>query len=169
MNCSSVSPCHGLQLFTNCLSMGSSHGVQSFRNRLLQRGSPTGSQALPANLLQRGLLSPWVRRSCQEPAPVRAPHGVTASFRHPPALVWGPFHRLQVEICSTMDLHGLQGAACLTMVCCTGCRRTSALSAGACPHPPSSLTLVSAAFFLSHIVTPLQLLLCSISACPPPA
>jgi len=70
--------------------------------------SPTGSQALPAKLLQRGLLSPRVRRSWQEPAPAWAPHGATASFRHPPAPAWGPFHGLQVDICSTMDLHGLQ-------------------------------------------------------------
>jgi len=70
---------------------------------------PTRSQALPANLLQRGLLSPLVCRSWQEPAPVRAPHGVTDSFRHRPAPVWSPFHGLQVEICSTMDIHGLQG------------------------------------------------------------
>jgi len=67
-----------------------------------------GSQALPANLLQRGLLSPRVHRCWQEPAPAQAPHGVTASFRHPPAPAWGPFHGLQVEICSTMDLHRLQ-------------------------------------------------------------
>ena len=89
-NCSNMSPSHGLQLFMNCPSVGPSHGLQSFRNRLLQRGSPMGSQALPANLLQRGLLSPWVRRSWQEPAPAQAPHGVTASFRHPPTLMWGP-------------------------------------------------------------------------------
>jgi len=38
----------------------------------------------------------------------RAPHGVTASFRHPPALAWGPFHGLQVEISFIVDLHGLQ-------------------------------------------------------------
>ena len=44
---SNMSPSHGLQLFTNCPSVGPFHGVQSFRNRLLQRGSPTGSQALP--------------------------------------------------------------------------------------------------------------------------
>jgi len=72
------------------LQRGSFPGVQLFRNRLLQRGSPAGSQALPANLLWHGLLSPQVRRSRQEPAPVRALHRVTASFRHPPALVWGP-------------------------------------------------------------------------------
>jgi len=38
-----------------------------------------------------------------------APHGGHSSFRHPPAPVWGPFHGLQVAICSTVDLHGLQG------------------------------------------------------------
>jgi len=32
---------------------------------------PTGSQALPANLLQRELLYPWVHRSWKEPAPAR--------------------------------------------------------------------------------------------------
>jgi len=70
---------------------------------------PTGSRALPANLLRHGLLSPRVRRSWREPAPARTPHRVTASFRHPPAPVWGLFHRLQVDIYSTMDLHELQG------------------------------------------------------------
>jgi len=54
-------------------------------------------------------LSPWVHRSWQEPAPEWASHGVTASFRHSPAPVWGPFHGLQVNICCTVDLHGLQG------------------------------------------------------------
>ena len=41
-----------------------------------------------------GPLSPWVCRSLQEPAPAQAPHGVIASFRHPPALAWNPFHGL---------------------------------------------------------------------------
>jgi len=37
---------------------------------------PTGSQALPASLLRRGLLSPRVHRSWQEPAPARgSPQG----------------------------------------------------------------------------------------------
>jgi len=49
-----------------------------------------GSQALPANLLQRRLLSPWGYGSCQQPAPAQAPQGFTASFRHSPAPVWGP-------------------------------------------------------------------------------
>ena len=85
MNFSNVGPSHGLQFFTNCSSVGPLPGLQSFRHRLLQRGSPTGSQVLPENLLQRGLLSPRGHRSSQEPAPARASHGVTASFGHPPA------------------------------------------------------------------------------------
>jgi len=84
-----------------------SHGVQSFRNRLLQCGSLRGSQVLPANLLQLGLLSPQAYRSSQKPAPLTALHGVTTSFGHPPALVWGP-PWLQLQICSTVDLHGLR-------------------------------------------------------------
>jgi len=62
-NFSNMSPSHGLQFLMNCLSMGPFHGVRSFRNRLLQHGSLTRSQALPANLLQHGLLSPGVHRS----------------------------------------------------------------------------------------------------------
>jgi len=138
--------------------MGPSHGVQSCRNRLLQHGSPTGSQVLPANLLRRGLLSPRVRRSWQEAAPARAPHGVTASFRHPPAPAWGPFHRLQVDICSTVALYGLhrntlphhglqhklQGK--------TLCSSVSSTSS-----PPSFFTdLGVAELFLSHHLTPVS-------------
>jgi len=67
-----------------------SHRMWSFRNRLPQRGSLVGTQVLPANLLQHGLLAPQGHKFCQEPAPVRAFHGLTTSFRHPPALAGGP-------------------------------------------------------------------------------
>jgi len=142
----------------NCPSVGPSHRVQSFRNRLLQRGSPVGSQVLPANLLQRGLLSPWVRRSWQEPAPSWAFHRVTSSFRHPPAPAWGPFYGLQVDICSTVDLHGLQGNnlphhglqhELQGKSLCSNISSTSSL-------PLSSLTLVSAELFLSLHLTSLS-------------
>jgi len=83
--------------------------VQSFRNRPLQRGSPTGSQALPENIHQCGLLSLRDHRSCQEPAPAQAFHGVTASFGCIHLLWCGVFHRLQVDTCSTVDIHGLHG------------------------------------------------------------
>jgi len=131
--------------------------VQSFRNGLLQRGSPAGSQVLPANLLQHGLLSPWVRRTWQEPAPAQAPHGVTASFRHPPAPAWGLFHGLQVDIHSPWTFMDCRGTACLTMVFITSCRgRHSALTFRTpSPPSPSSLTLVSAELLLSHRPTPL--------------
>jgi len=84
-NFSSMSPSHGLQFFTNCSSVGPFHRVQSFRYRLLQCGTPKGSQALRENLI-----SPRGHRSWQVSAPAQAPHGVTDSFRHPPAPVWGP-------------------------------------------------------------------------------
>jgi len=80
----------GLLSLCPCSSMGPSHEVQSFRNRLLQGASPMGSQVLPEHLLQHGLLSPRRHRFCQEPAPLWAIHGVTASFGHPPAPVWSP-------------------------------------------------------------------------------
>ena len=102
MNFSSVSPSHGVLFFMNCCSVGPFHGVQSFRSTLFQHGSPMGSQALPANPIQRVLLSPVICRSWQ------APHGVTASFRPPPAPAWGPFQGLHMDTCSSMDLHGLQ-------------------------------------------------------------
>jgi len=146
-------PYHGQQFFTNCPSVGPFHRVQSLRNRLPQRGSPTRSQALPANLLWWGLLSPRVHRSWQEPAPTRAPHGVTASFRHHPAPAWGPPQAAGGDLLH----HGppwAAGTACLTMVCsmaagnlCSGAWSTSC--------PPSALTLVSAQSFSSHSLTPL--------------
>jgi len=89
-NFSNVSPSHGLQFFTNCSSVGPFHRLQPSRKRTLQRGSPTGSEVLPANLFQHGLLSPQVHMTCQEPAPAQALHGVTVSFRHPPALACSP-------------------------------------------------------------------------------
>jgi len=89
-NRSNMNPFHGLQFFTNCSSVGPCHGIQSFRNRLLQRGSPTGSQVLPTNLLQGKFLSPWVHRSCQHPAPAWVSHMVTDCFRSIHLLWCGP-------------------------------------------------------------------------------
>ncbi|KAK4828634.1 hypothetical protein QYF61_000282 [Mycteria americana] len=114
-NFSNMSASHGLQFFMNCSSVGPFHRVQSFRSRLLQHGSPTGSQVLPADLLQSGFLPPQVHRFCQEPSPTWASHGVTASFGHIHLLWCGVLHRLQLDICSTIDLHGLQGDLVFTM------------------------------------------------------
>ena len=67
MGCSSSQT--AAAFFPCVLSTCPFHGVQSFRNQLLQLELPTRSQTLPANLLQCGLLSPQVPRSCQQPAP----------------------------------------------------------------------------------------------------
>jgi len=159
MNFSNLSLSHELKFITNCCSVSLFHGVQSFRNRLLQRGSTTGSHVLPANLLQHGLLSPQVL-------------AVTCSKTGSP---WG-HSLLQASTCSGVRSFtgcrwmsaalwtsmGCRRTACLTMVFTMGCRRSSALAPGAPPPPPSSLTLVSAELFLSYILTLLSLLqLCS--------
>jgi len=102
---SNVGPSHVLRSFKNCSSMRPFHGVQSFRNRLLQRGSPAGSQVLQKTCSGVGS-SPQCYRSCQEPPPVWVLHRLIASFRaYPASQVWGP----QEWTCSAVDLHGLQG------------------------------------------------------------
>ena len=95
MNFHSVSPSHGLQFFTNCSSVGPFPGLQSFRHRLLQRGSPVGSQVLPENLLQRGL-----------PMGSQPPLGI-------PLLRRGVLPGLQGDSLPHHGLpHGLQGNLC---------------------------------------------------------
>ncbi|KAK4806765.1 hypothetical protein QYF61_005561 [Mycteria americana] len=76
-NFSNVGPSHRLQFFKNCSSMGPFHGVQSYKNRLLQCGSPMGSQVLSGAC------------SC-----VGSPRAA-ASFRHIHLLQHGVLHRLQ--------------------------------------------------------------------------
>lgn len=136
MSLSDTSPSHELQLFTNCSSTGPFHRVQSFRKRQLQCGHPTGSQVLPTNPLQHGLLPPWGHRSCQQTCPSACfPQGDSLFRTHPTGCR---------SICSTADLHGLQGDSCLTIACTMGCRETSALVFAASLPLSSSLTLVSA-------------------------
>jgi len=134
--------------------------VQSFRNRLLQCGSPMGSQALPVNLLQVGLLSPWVRGPGRSLLQHRLHLG-----SQPPAGI----HLLQCVVPSTgcrwisappWSSLGCRGTTCLTTVFIMNFRgKVSALAPGAPPPPPSSLILVSAELFLSHHFTPLSWLL----------
>jgi len=95
-------------VFDKLLQSGPSHRLLSFRNRLFERGYPTRSQVLPVNLLQPGLLSPCSHRSCQEPAPAQGLHTARASLGCIHLLQHAVLHGLQVDICSTMDLHGLQ-------------------------------------------------------------
>jgi len=121
--------------------MGSSHRVLSFRNRLLQCGSPMRSQVLPANLLQCGLLSPWVHRSWQE--------GACSSVGFPQG-----HSLLQASTCSSVGslpratggylLHrgppwAAGGATCLIMVFIKSCKGGLSASASRGP-PPRSFT-----------------------------
>jgi len=119
---------HGRRFCTSCPSVGLSHRVQSFRSRLLQRGSPTGSKVLPANLFHHGLLSPRVCRSCCE-------------------LLLQVLPELQVEICSTMDLHGLQGNSLPHHGLLHGLQGNLCSGAWSTSSPPSALTLGSAGVF----------------------
>ncbi|KAK4825500.1 hypothetical protein QYF61_000013 [Mycteria americana] len=101
-----------LQFFMNFSSMGVLHGVQFFRNRLLQCGSPMGSQVLPEILLQCRLFS-MGHSSCQEPTPVWALHGMQLPSGHFRQLWQGVFHGLQVngfgtEVFTTV-MGGLKG------------------------------------------------------------
>jgi len=54
-------------------------------------------------------LFPRVHRSFQGPAPVQALHNVTISFGHIHLILCAVIHTLQVDICSTVNLHGLKG------------------------------------------------------------
>jgi len=109
MNFSNLSLSHELKFITNCCSVSLSHGVQSFRNRMLQRGSPTGSQVLPENLLHYGLLS---LHGSTGPARSLLQRGLLMGSQLPSGnhlLRRVVLLGLLVDTSSTVDLHGLQG------------------------------------------------------------
>jgi len=147
-NFTNMDPSHGLQLFINCSSVGPFHRVQCFRSRLLQRGSHTGSQVLPANLLQHEILftgSQFLWGACSS---VGFPQGQGHSLFWVIYLLWRGFlHRLQLEICSPKATMGCRGTECLITVFSVGCRGVSAPATGAPLPCPSSLTLASAELF----------------------
>jgi len=74
--------------------------------------------------------------------------------------MWGPFHRLQVDICSTVDLLELQGDNLPNHSLSSRVAREGSLLQHIehLLHPASSLSLVSAELFLSHRLIPLSLL-----------
>lgn len=136
------SPSHRLHFFMNCSSILSFHGMQPLRNRLLWCGSPTGSQALPENLLQHGICFPQVHRCCQDPPSV---------FSMPCSFFQGMY------TCSTVGLSiscrisallfssmGCKGTACLIDVFPPWAAGESILVPGVPLPSPSSLTLLSA-------------------------
>ena len=93
----------------NFSNMGSSHRVQSFRHRLLQRGSlPQGHKSCQQTCSSVGSS---LQRST-DPARSLLQHGLPTGSQPPLGthLLWcGVLPGLQVEICSTVDLPGLQG------------------------------------------------------------
>lgn len=125
--------------------MGPLHGVV-FQNRLPQPQSPIGSQVLPVNLFQHGLLSP-----------------TKSLLQH--RLSTGPQHPLASTCSSTVDCSWVSVPAwtseccgvttCLTKVFTRGCRGISPLAHEAPPAYPSAWTSVTAALFVSHILIPL--------------
>jgi len=133
------------------------------RNREGVSQFPTGSQVLPENLFQCGLLSPWAL------APVRSQlqHGLPTGSQ-PPSGIHLLQHGVPSTGCKWMSAPSWTSmdcsvTACLTTVFITGCRgKIYDLVPGAPPPTPASLTLVSAGLFLSHIFTLLSQLLHSI-------
>jgi len=92
---------------------GSFHRVQSFRNRLLQRGSPTGSQALSVNLLWRGLGPQVLAGACSSAGlPTGSQH---SSGIH---LLWRGVPSMGCRLISAppWTSMGCRGTACLTRV-----------------------------------------------------
>lgn len=97
-----------------------SMGWSSSATDCSKEGSLQSHRSQWKTVLQCGLLSSWVHRSCQEPAAVQALHVATSSFRtHPPTLMWnspqtaggcllrghspplhGLHHRMQGNLCS---------------------------------------------------------------------
>jgi len=114
-----------------------------------------GSQVLPANLLWHGLLSPWVHRSWQKPAPAWASHRVTASFGHPPTPARGPPQAAGGDL-----LHrGPPWAAGELPASPWSSPRAAGESLLWCLEhllPLLFLTFVSAGLFLSHSLNPLS-------------
>jgi len=145
-----VSPSHRPQFFTNCPSVGPFHRVQSCRNGLLQ----CQSQALPANLLQHGLLSPQVlARPCSSTGSAEGDSllrayicsgvGSSTGCRCRSALPWTSM--------------GCNSTACLTMVFVTGCGGKKLHSGILSTSSPSFFTDLGVCRVFSHIVSLLSL------------
>lgn len=109
-----------------------------------------GTQVIPANLLQWGLLSPQGRRTFHEPVDMKAFHRIRACFGHIYPLCWRSSVGYMWLSAPSWPFMGCRETACLTVIFYMECREISALLPGA----PSSLTLVSAEVFSSHVITP---------------
>ncbi|KAK4822389.1 hypothetical protein QYF61_014159 [Mycteria americana] len=97
MNFSNMSPSHGLQFFMNCSSVGPFHGVQSFRNRLEQSCQQTCSSVVSSLHVSTGPARSLLQRGLSK--------GSQPPLGHIHLLQHGVLYGLQVDICSTVDLH----------------------------------------------------------------
>jgi len=97
-----------------------------------------------------------VHRSCQKPAPAQISHRVTASFRRIPLLCRGVLPGLQVEICSTVDLHGLQRHSLPHHGLLHGLQRNFCSRAWGTSRPSFCTDLGGCRLLLSHVLTPLS-------------
>ena len=107
----------------------------------------------------------WVPRGVTSPARSLLQHGLSTGSQPPlghiPLLQHGVFHGLQVDVCSTINLHGVQGDSLphhglphgLQGNLCSGAWSTSSPSfftdLGVC-------RVVSLTYSLSHILSPLS-------------
>jgi len=108
-NFSNLSPSHGLQLFTNCPSVGPFPWGAVLQAQTSPAWVPHGDRFfLPANLFHCGLLS---LHGSIGPGRSLLQHGLPTGSQLPLGidLLRHPCHGLQVDVCSTVDLHGLQG------------------------------------------------------------
>ena len=137
MNFSNMSPSHRLQFLVNCSSVGPPQGHKCCHQTCSNVGSIHGSTGPARSLLQCGL-----------------PMGVTCLRAPTCSGVGSPTGCGWVSAPPFTSVGA--GHSCLTVGCSTGCGGISALVPGAPPPPPSSLTLVSAELFLSHILTSLS-------------
>ena len=152
-----------MQFFMNCPRVGTSHGVQSFSNWLVHCGSPRCYKPCQQTCSSMG---PSLH-GATDPGRILFQCGLPAGSQPPLSihLLWcGVLHGMQVDICSTMDLHGLQGHSLPHHGLLH--RRNSALVPGTPSPPPSSLIFVSAELF-SHVFSLLSLAAVLLQVFPP--
>ena len=136
-DCSNVSVSHRLNIFMNCSSMGPQRSHKSCQQTCFCVGSPLSRdpQVLPGVCSSMGFPQGhnflW--------ASTYSNVGSSVGYR------W-----ISVPPWTSM---GCRGTNYLIMVFSTGCRGIPAPASGALPLPPSSLTLIFAELFLSHILT----------------
>lgn len=111
MNFSSLSPSHRQQLSMNC-SNACHSSIEYSQDSLLQHASPREWQVLSGNLVQPGLLSPWVCRSCQEPPSIWASHRIAVSSQASTCSSIAFLPWLQVDLCIPTVIMSCRRTAC---------------------------------------------------------